>query len=104
MSINQRTKERKKVMRFSEGQMQSNTSSRKMFLELLVLLDDEQSTQQKPPEKYDEIRDDPGKTSVIKEKGMEFEQEETKKSSMFYSEILSGGWMYRDCTNSWDPK
>lgn len=55
-----------------------------MFLELLVLLDNEQSTEHKPPERCHEIREAPQKmTSIIKEKGMGLEQEETRRLACF---------------------
>lgn len=60
--------------------MQTNASPRKMCRELLILLGDEQSISHKPPERGNEMREDPEETtSVIKEKGMRFEQEETKR-------------------------
>ena len=79
------------MKRFSEGHMQNNTSPRIMFLELLVLLDDEKSMLQEPLEKCDEIREDPEKaSSIIKEKGMEFEQEEVKRLACFILRYLVG--------------
>lgn len=73
--------------------MQTDTSPREMFLGVLILLDDEQATEHKPPERCNEIREDPEKiTSTIKEKGMGLKQEETKKLACFILErcLLSG--------------
>lgn len=38
--------------------MQTDTSPREMFLGVLILLDDEQATEHKPPERCNEIRED----------------------------------------------